>query len=148
MARYEATRTMEIATPAQACFDVLTDYERLPEWQPNVRSCQVLSRDAQGRGRDVAYEVDARVRTVRYRLRHDYDEPHRIGSTYLGGDFRHFEGHYELEDRPRGCLVLLRVAIDPGLRLPGPVVRLVNEAVMGRALNELRDHAEQLPQEA
>jgi hypothetical protein len=108
----------------------------------------VLARDEQGRGRDVEYEVDAKIRTVRYRLRHDYAEPHRIGSTYLGGDFRHFEGHYELQDRADGCLVLLRVAIDPGLRLPGPVVRLINEAVMGRALNELRDHTERLRQEA
>ena len=144
MSRYEATKTVEIAAPAQACFDALTDYERLPEWQGNVRSCEVLSRDEQGRGLEVAYEVDAKVKTVRYRLRHDYDEPARIGSTYLDGDFRHFEGHYELTDRGAGCTVTLRLAIDPGLRLPGPMVRIVNEAVMGRALTELRDHVQHL----
>ena len=148
MARYEATRSVDVAAPAQACFDALTDYEHLPEWQDNVRSCTVLSRDERGLGRDVAYEVDARVRTVRYTLRHDYDEPARIGSTYLGGDFRHFEGYYDLADRPGGCRVTLRLVIDPGLRLPRPVVRIVNEAVMGRALAALRDHAERRLQEA
>lgn len=144
MSVYEATRTIEIAAPAQACFDTLTEYERLPDWQGNVRCCEVLERDERGRGRDVAYEIDAKVKTVRYRLRHDYDEPSRIGSTYLGGDFKHFEGHYELADRDGGCAVTLHIAIDPGLRLPGPIVRIVNEAVMGRALSELRDHVHTL----
>lgn len=142
MSRYEAERTVEIAAPAQACFDALTDYEHLADWQANVNDCEVVSRDERGRGLDVAYEVDAKVKTVRYRLRHDYDEPRRIGSTYLGGDFRHFEGHYELTDTPGGCTVTLRLAIDPGLRLPRPLVRVVNEAVMGRALAELRDHVQ------
>lgn len=144
MSRYEATRCVEIAAPAQACFDALTDYERLPDWQGNVRSCEVLDRDEEGRGRDVAYAVDAKIRTVRYRLRHDYDEPARIGSTYLEGDFRHFEGRYELTDHDGGCGVTLRLAIDPGLRLPGPMVRIVNEAVMVRALSELRNHVQHL----
>lgn len=144
MGIYEATREIEIAAPAPACFDALTDYERLPEWQSRVKECHVLDRDEQGRGRDVEYVVDAKVRTVRYRLRHDYDEPWRIGSTYLEGDFRRFEGHYDFEDRPDGCLVTLRLAIDPGLRLPGPMVRVINEAVMGRALGELRSQTEQL----
>lgn len=144
MSRYEATRTIEIAAPAQPCFEALTDYDRLREWQGNVRCCEVLDRDEHGRGRDVAYEIDAKVKTVRYRLRHDYDEPHWIGSTYLGGDFRHFEGHYELAGHDAGCTVTLQLAIDPGWRLPRPMVRIVNEAVMGRALSELRDHVQTL----
>ncbi|MFL5847099.1 MAG: type II toxin-antitoxin system RatA family toxin [Solirubrobacteraceae bacterium] len=144
MSAYEATRSVEIAAPVQACFDVLTDYEHLADWQGNVRAADVLERDEQGRGTEVAYEVDAKIKTVRYRLAHDYDEPHRIGSTYLGGDFRHFEGDYALSDTPAGCTITLRLAIDPGLRLPRPMVRIVNEAVMGRALSELRDHVQSL----
>jgi ribosome-associated toxin RatA of RatAB toxin-antitoxin module len=142
MGVYEATRTADIAAPAAAVFAALIDYERLPDWQANVRCCEVLTRDDAGRGEEVAYEVDAKVKTVRYVLRHDYDEPRRIGSTYLHGDFRHFEGHYDIADSHGGCVVTLRLAIDPGLRLPGPMVRIVNEAVMGRALAQLKDHVE------
>jgi ribosome-associated toxin RatA of RatAB toxin-antitoxin module len=142
MGVYAATRELIVAASAQACFDALTDYERLPDWQSRVRSCTVLARDEEGRGLEVEYEVDAKVRTVRYRLRHDYDEPWRIGSTYLGGDFRLFEGHYDFAEAGEGCRVTLRVAIDPGLRLPRPMVRVINEAVLGRALAELREHVE------
>ena len=144
MGVYEATREVIVAAPAQACFDALTGYEHLPEWQSNVRGCTVLTRDDEGRGRDVEYEIDAKVRTVHYRLRHDYDEPWRIGSTYLEGDFKHFEGHYDFAEAGEGCRVTLRVAIDPGLRLPRPLVRVVNEAVLGRALTELREHVEEV----
>jgi ribosome-associated toxin RatA of RatAB toxin-antitoxin module len=143
MTAYQATRTVEIAAPVRACYEALLDYERLPEWQSRVKSCEVLTRDDQGRGRDVEYVVDAKVKTVRYRLRHDYDDGRRIGSQYLEGDFRSFSGEYTFEDQASSCLVTLRLAIDPGLRLPGPIQRMVNEAVMGRALEELRHHAEE-----
>ena len=143
MGVYGAVREVIVAAPPQACFDALTDYEHLADWQSRVRSCTVLSRDEDGRGRAVAYEVDAKVRTVRYRLRHDYEEPWRIGSAYLGGDFRRFEGHYDFAEAGEGCRVTLRVAIDPGLRLPRPMVRVINEAVLGRALTELREHVEE-----
>jgi hypothetical protein len=50
MATYGECRTAEIdATPARCC-EVLTDYERLPEWQGAVRAARVLERDEQGRG--------------------------------------------------------------------------------------------------
>ena len=55
----------------------------------------MLERDEQGRGAVVEYEVDARFKTVRYRLRQLYDgEPQRLGSEYLGGDFRDLSGEW------------------------------------------------------
>jgi len=64
-----------------ACFDALTDFERLPAWQGAVRSVRVLERDAQGRGTVVEYEVDAKLKRVRYRLRQVYDRPRGSGAS-------------------------------------------------------------------
>src|SRR4029078_7092509 len=66
MASYGECRSTEIAAAPQRCYDALADFERLPEWQGAVRSAEVLERDAQGRGTVVAYEVDAKVKRVRY----------------------------------------------------------------------------------
>ena len=85
MPDYGDCQTAEIDATPQACFGAMTDYERLPEWQGAVRRVDVLERDAHGRGRVVEYEVDARVKRVRYCLRQIYDEPHRIASEYLEG---------------------------------------------------------------
>jgi ribosome-associated toxin RatA of RatAB toxin-antitoxin module len=143
MASYGECQTAEIDATPQQCFDLLTDYERLPEWQGAVRSASILEWDEQGRGAVVEYEVDARVKTVRYRLRQVYDEPERLASEYLGGDFRDFSGEWRfvpLEDgRTRAELDL---QIDPGRFVPAPVRSVIADAVMRRALRDLKTHLE------
>jgi ribosome-associated toxin RatA of RatAB toxin-antitoxin module len=138
MASYGDCRSAEVAAPPQRCFDLLTDFERLPEWQKAVKSARVLERDEQGRARVVEYEVDARFKTVRYRLRQVYDEPVRLGSEYLGGDFRDLSGEWRFidigENRTR---VELDLRIDPGRFVPGPVRAAISDAVMKRSLRDL-----------
>jgi ribosome-associated toxin RatA of RatAB toxin-antitoxin module len=143
MPSYGDCRTADIDAPPQACFDALTDYERLPEWQGAVKSIEVLERDEQGRGTVVAYEIDARVKTVRYRLRQVHDEPRRLASEYLGGDFRDFSGEWRFLPREGGgTRAELDLKIDPGRFVPGPVRRAISDAVMRRALSDLKAHVE------
>jgi ribosome-associated toxin RatA of RatAB toxin-antitoxin module len=143
MPGYGECQSTEIAAPPQACFDALTDFERLPEWQGAVKAVTVLERDERGRAKVVEYEVDARVRSVRYRLRQVYDEPHRLASEYLGGDFRDFCGEWRFE--PVGAdhtHVELDLNIDPGRFVPGFVRSAIADAVMRRALRDLKTHLE------
>jgi hypothetical protein len=109
-----------------------------------VRDVEVLERDAQGRGTVVEYVVDARLKTVRYRLRQIYDEPRRLASEYLGGDFRDFCGEWRLEavDGGRRTRVELDLRIDPGRFVPGIVRTAIADAVMRRALRDLKAHLE------
>lgn len=144
MAVHEAIREVEVEAGACDCFRVLTDYERMPEWHSRVRRCRVLSRDSEGRGRDIEFEIDAKVRTVRYRLRHRYEGCHLVAGEYLGGDFESFEGEYRFEEAGGRTLVTFSLRIDPGLPVPGRVARMLNEAVMGRALSDLKQRVEEL----
>lgn len=139
---YEATQTVDVDAPPQACFDVLTDYASMPEWQSRVVEAKVLSTDADGRGAEVEYAIDVKLRTVRYRLAHTYQEPSSIGSEYLGGDFREFAGDYHFDAQGDGTKVTFHLRIDPGLRVPGRVAKMLNEAVMGRALQDLKRRVE------
>jgi len=143
MPSYGDCQTAEIDATPERCFELLTDYERLPEWQGAVRSARVLERDEQGRGSVVEYEIDAKLKTVRYKLRQVYDAPHRLASEYLGGDFRDFSGEWRFEaidgDRTRAELDL---EIDPGRFVPGPVRKAIADAVMKRALKDLKAHVE------
>ena len=139
-------RTQEqiaVAAPAQACFDALLDYESMPEWQSTVRRCTVLSRDDAGRGLDVEWEIDAKLRTVHYTLRYEYDEPHRIDCAYVDGDVKSIDGEYVLaEDGDGRTLVTFRLEIDPGMWVPGKVKRMLNEQVMRRSIEDLKRRVE------
>jgi len=139
MARYGDCRSTEVAAPPQRCFDLLTDFERLPQWQEAVKSVRVLERDEQGRGSLVEFEVDARVKTVRYRLRQVYDPPERLGSEYAGGDFRDLSGEWRFIPVDGGARtrVELDLRIDPGRFVPGPLRGAISDAVMKRSLRDL-----------
>jgi len=140
---YADCRTAIVTASAQACFDALTGFERLPEWQGAVRQARVLERDAEGRGTVVEYEVDARFKTVRYRLRHIYDEPCRLASEYLGGDFREFCGEWRFELAADGrTRVELDLHIDPGRFVPSLLRSAIADAVMRRALRDLKTYVE------
>lgn len=143
MPRYRECRTAEIDASPQQCFDALIDFERLPEWQGAVRDARVLECDEAGRGSIVEYEVDARVKTVRYRLRQLYDEPHRLASEYLGGDFRDFSGEWRFQPTRRGGThAVLDLRIDPGRFVPAPIRSAIADAVIRRALRDLKRHVE------
>ena len=143
MASYGDCQTAEIAASPQACFDALTDFERLPEWQGAVRDVEVLERDASGRGSIVEYVVDARLKTVRYRLRQIYEPPRRLASEYLGGDFREFCGEWRFEPiGERRTRAELDLRIDPGRFVPGVLRTAIAEAVMRRALRDLKAYVE------
>ena len=143
MPDYGECRSEEIAATPQQCYDALTDFEHVPEWQGAVRSIEVLERDEEGRGTVVQYEVDAKVKRVRYKLRQVHEPPGRLGSEYLGGDFRDFSGEWRFVDLgSKRTRAELDLSIDPGRFVPGPVRSAISDAVMRRALRDLKAHLE------
>ena len=141
MPSYAATQTETIAATAQQCFDALVDYEALPSWQGGLRSATVV--EAFDGGHVVDYELDAKVRTVRYRLRLTYDEPVAVDSEYLSGDFKKLEAGWRFSDRGDGTTEAeLHIDLDPGRFVPGPVRSAVQRFVMAGAMRDLKRHLE------
>jgi uncharacterized membrane protein len=132
-----------IEAPPQVCFEAITDYETFPQWQEAVESVEVVSRWPDGRGREVAFRIDARVKRIAYRLEYSYDEPHLVTWDYLGGDVKDIDGSFEFEDRGDGTtLATYTVALDAGVWLPGPVARVLNGQVMKRSVEDLKRRVE------
>lgn len=141
------TSIVEVDAPVEACFDLASDLERAPEWQTQLHSTMVLERDAGGRPLLVETVSDAKVRTIRYRLRYAYDAPHAMSWTYVDGDVKDLHGSYAFEELPGGgTRVTFDLAVDPGMRLGlllrGPMADRVREYVMDGTLRELKAEAE------
>jgi uncharacterized membrane protein len=127
----------------QVCFDALLDYESFPDWERAVKSVEVVTRDSAGRGEEVAFEIDAKVKTIRYRLRYSYEPPHRIAWEYLGGDVKDVDGEMVLEDQGDGTtLATYSLALDPGVWMPGPLQKVLNDQVMKGSVEDLKRRVE------
>ena len=143
MAAKRAEQQVVVEASPQACFTALTDYERIADWQSTVKSCTVVARDREGRGREVDWTIDAKLRPISYRLQYTYEAPHWIGCRYLGGDVDDLEAEYIFEDRGDGTtLATFSLRVEPGTWLPGKVVDMLNDQLMKRSLDDLKRHVE------
>jgi polyketide cyclase/dehydrase/lipid transport protein len=118
--RKRAERQIVIEGTPQECFDAIVDYESFPDWQPAVKEVEVLTRHRDGRGKQVAFEIDTELRTVRNTLDCSYEEPHLVSWRYVDGDRGWVAGELVLENRDDGTtLATFSLAADPGVWLPG-----------------------------
>lgn len=138
-----AEHSAEIAAARERCFQALLDYESFPEWQRAVKSVDVRSRDDSGRGREVEFEIDAKLKRVRYVLRYSYRPPGWIGWEYVEGDVKDVGGEFVLEQADDGVtLATYRLTLDAGVWLPGPVQKALRDQVMKGAVDDLRRRVE------
>jgi ribosome-associated toxin RatA of RatAB toxin-antitoxin module len=147
MANIRGERTVEIDAPLQRCYDIAADLDHAPEWQESLKDVEVLERDGEGRAALVETESDAKVKTVRTRLRFRYDPPGRIDWVQERGDVKSLHGWWTLEDLGEGrTRATYGLDADPGrmlgLLLRGPVEGTVRDFLLGGAAEGLKNRAE------
>ena len=143
MGRKRAERQIVIAAAPKRCFEALVAYETFPDWQRAVRACEVLTRDPDGRGKEVAFEIDAKVKSINYTLDYSYEEPHLISWRYVEGDVRDVDGEFVFEDLGDGTtLATYALRLDPGLPLPGRILNVLSEQVMQGSMEDLKRRVE------
>jgi uncharacterized membrane protein len=148
MGNIRGERTVEIDAPVERCYEIAADVEHAPEWQGSLKDVEVLERDGEGRASRVETESDAKVRTVRARLRFSYDPPTRIDWEQERGDVKSLHGWWQLDDLGDGrTRATYGLDVDPGrvlgLLLRGPVEASVRDFLLGGAAEGLKGRAEQ-----
>ena len=74
-----------LKAPAQALYEVVTDYERYPEWLPEFKSARVLRRE--GETVDVEFTFAIPLKKIRYSIRVAHDPEHLTTNwTFLDGE--------------------------------------------------------------
>lgn len=133
----DAAVSETIAASPRECFDAICAFETYPQWQGPVKAVEV-----RGDG-TVAFEVDAKVRTIRYVLRYHFDAPTRVWWDYVEGDAKRVEGDYTFEDLGDGTTkATYRLDIDPGSFVPGPVKKVLRDHVMRSSVRDLKRYLE------
>lgn len=140
-------RTVEVLAAIEHCFEIAADLERAPEWQSSLRAVEVLERDGDGRAVLVETVSDAKIRTIRARLRFAYEPPGAIRCVQEDGELRALRGHWTFEALDGGrTRATYGLEVDPGrvmgMLLRGPAVDRVREVLVDTAADELKARAE------
>ena len=77
MSLIEGSASGEVPAGIDACWEVVADLSRAPEWQQGITSVDVVERDGDGRPLICDVVIDAKFREVRCRVRCSFDAPHR-----------------------------------------------------------------------
>lgn len=142
-----AVETVTIAAPPERCWEIITDFERYPEWARDVKQATVVARDENQRGLEVAFEASAIGRSTRYVLAYDYSgAPERIAWRLTQGDIMDaLDGAYTFlpsASMPGGTDVVYELAIDLVVPMPGFVKRRAEVRILHNGLRELKARAE------
>lgn len=139
--------TVEIDAPLDRVYAIAADLERAPEWQSSLVSVDVLERDGEGRPALVETVSDAKVKTVKARLRFSYAPPSRIDTLQEKGDLKALSGRWTFADLGDGrTKATYALEVDPGrmlgMLLRGPAVDRVRAVLIDEAAEELKTRAE------
>ena len=138
---------MVMSASPESCFAVATDFERYPEWLPEVQQVVVLERDGLGRPCVVAFQVGAFGRSASYILVYDFEEaPHAFAWSLREGDITYaLDGIYRFDEAGEHATTV-HYELSVGLRIsvPGFVRRRAEELIIDAALRDLKTRVEAL----
>jgi len=138
-----ARQTITINASPEHCFEVVTDFEKYPEWAPDVKEAIVRSRDEQGRATEVEFRASALGRSTHYTLHYDHAEaPGRLTWKLVRGDImRAIDGGYTFTAVAAGTQVDYDLSIELVVPLPGFVKRRAEVRILN-TVKELKARAE------
>ena len=135
-----------IAASAADIMVVITDFESYPEWN-DMKSVNVLNRDVQGRGTEVAFEVDApMIGELKYTLAYSYganDGGVSWTTKEITGKVKDINGEYALDELDEDeTKVTYRVTVQLGISLPGFLKKQADKQIIKQGLDNLKKRVE------
>ncbi len=150
---FEVEAAAEFEAQVTLAWEVLTDYERLPEFIPGMNSSRIVSRsnrrvivDQNGEARLLFFSFPIEVRLEVQEFPYE-----RIVSRAIGGNFKELSGSYTLEARGRHLLLHYTGSLTPDFGIPPLIgtflVRNTVEKRFGAMVDEIirRQRLRELP---
>lgn len=138
---YTVDARFEVRHPAALVLEVLTDYDAIPRYMPDVKKSVVRHR--QGHWAIVEQEVVSRVmmfsKRVHLRLAiAQHDNTLRFRDE-LGTSFHRYEGHWQLDDRQARTVVTYHLVAQPSFSVPAFLIRRLLSRDANETIERLRD---------
>jgi ribosome-associated toxin RatA of RatAB toxin-antitoxin module len=147
MPKLEGRATVVIEAPMEHVFEVAADAERAPDWQPEIKRAKAVEFHPDGRQALVDTETDAKVRTLKSRVRFDYDAPHRIHWVQEKGDLSGIEGSWTFKAVGEAateatCAMSIDLGRVLGMAIRGPLAGMLRSQLIETMPEKLKRHVE------
>ena len=132
-----ATQSIVVAAAPSAVYSVVVDFDRYRDWVTDLKSIEVLERDADGRALEVAFRAAAFGRSTKYALRYDYSHaPGSLSWHQTWGDVTEMmNGSYHFVGAPDVATTMVTYDLEVALAVPVP------QFIQARAASRIQRHA-------
>ena len=141
----QASKSITINVPPERLFDVISDYERYPEFLPEVK--QVKIEGGQGAIKEVTYRVDIKAKVITYTLKHTAERPSKLSWTMVKGEMmKGNDGAWTLKPGGQPGTTEATYSIDLKLSslVPGFIEKALAEQSLPGLLTNFKARAEKL----
>jgi ribosome-associated toxin RatA of RatAB toxin-antitoxin module len=142
MAETRQSFSAEIQATPEQCFAAITDFAAYPRWSSVISKTTVLDAHPDGLPRRVEFELDMKIRTVRYVLDYSYRRPHRLDWKLVEGDVEDVAGTYTFERVDHKTRATCEQAVSLGFWIPGPIRRIAEQKALKDSVLEFKAHVE------
>jgi ribosome-associated toxin RatA of RatAB toxin-antitoxin module len=139
-----ATRSIVFNAPMEKCFAVISDYERYPEFLPEVKKIKTANR--RGAEVDVQYEAEV-VKVIKYQVHMKEEKPTRVSWTFIDGEFmKDNRGGWVLESAgPGKTKATYNIEVQVGLLVPRTIINVLVDNQLPKLLENFKKRIESLP---
>lgn len=136
-----AQRTITINAPVDKCWAVISDYERYPEFLPEVKKIRTMNR--RGNEVDVQYEAEV-VKVIKYTVHMREEAPNKVSWSFIDGEFmKDNKGGWVLEDAGNGSTkATYTIAVEVGMLVPKTIVNALVDTQLPKLLENFKKRIE------
>jgi coenzyme Q-binding protein COQ10 len=136
-----ATRSIVINAPPDKVFDIITDYEKYPQFVSEVK--KVTTSERQGNSVKLNYEISL-VKTLRYTIRVTEERPRKMSWTFVEGDvMKTNTGSWVLEPEGEGkTRATYTVEVTVGPLVPKAIINGLVDQSLPKMMDAFKRRAE------
>jgi ribosome-associated toxin RatA of RatAB toxin-antitoxin module len=137
-----ASRSIVVNAPPEKVFDIVTAYDRYPEWLPEVKRIHTSGRT--GDEVKVHYEVDFKIKTIRYTILAREERPKRMSWSFVEGEvMKDNKGSWVLEQEGEGrTRVTYSAEVAVGPLVPKSILNALVDQSLPKMLEAVKRRAE------
>lgn len=139
------SKTVEVEAPAEAIMAIVADFERFPDWNPEIKGCWILARYDDGRPSQLRLDVEVQGQAGTFINAVYYPGENQIFTLLQQGD--HFDKHeqrFSVVSIGASSLLTVDMDVETKLPIPKPMVKKAVGETLDYLADNLKARAEQL----